>query len=146
MITNSKQSISYPGTEILSGGWYDLNVLIIDDSVGLQERLAEMLSGVAGLKIVGQALSVVEGHRAIRELQPDLVVLDLQLGDGNGIEILRETKRTNPSIRFVIFTNHCEPLYRQRCSDLGADFFLCKSTDARSLVALSGNLVANEGN
>jgi DNA-binding NarL/FixJ family response regulator len=98
------------------------------------------------LNIVGQARSVVEAKRAIRDLQPDLVVLDLQLSDGNGIEILRETKRTNPSIRFVIFTNQCDYQYRQRCSDLGADYFLCKSRDAKSLLAISGNLAANEGN
>lgn len=105
-----------------------------------------MLKGIAGINIVGQVGSVVEARLAIKELQPDLVVLDLQLGDGNGIEILRETKESNPSIRFVVFTNQSELQYRQRCADLGADYFLCKSTGAKSLVALSGNLAALQGN
>ena len=124
----------------------DLNVLIVDDSPGLRERLAEMLRTVVGLNIVGQAHSVAEARRAIRELQPNLVVLDLQLGDGNGIEILRETKQEDPSIRFVVFTNQSELQYRQRCADLGADYFLCKSTGARSLIALSEDLVSTQGN
>ena len=105
-----------------------------------------MLTAVSGLNIVGQAHSVAEARWAIHALKPNLVVLDLQLGDGNGIEILRETKERDPSIRFVVFTNQSELQYRQRCADLGADYFLCKSTGARSLIALSEGLVPNQGN
>ena len=53
-----------------------------------------MLRGVCGLNIIGQAYSLAEARRVIRELQPDVVVLDVQLGDGNGIDLLRETKRS----------------------------------------------------
>ena len=125
---------------------FDLNVLIVDDSPGLRQRLAEMLKAVVGLNIVGQAHSVAEARWAIQELKPNLVVLDLQLGDGNGIEILRETKEKDPSIMFVVFTNQSEIQYRQRCANLGADYFLCKSTGARSLIALSESLVTTQGN
>jgi DNA-binding NarL/FixJ family response regulator len=131
--------------EKLIENWDCLNVLIVDDSRVLQERLAGMLSGVSGLNIIGQAQSFAEARRIIRELQPDVVVLDIQLGDGNGIDLLRETKKKYPAIRFIVFTNQCELQYRQRCNDLGADFFLCKSTDAKSLVATSTNLAADVG-
>ena len=123
-----------------------LKVLIVDDSISLRKRLSEMLSRVAGLDIIGEAGSVAQAHDAIRELRPDVVILDLQMGDGNGIEVLRETKRLYPSIRQVIFTNHPELQYRQRCLDLGADYFFCKSTDARSLIAVSETMVAATGN
>jgi DNA-binding NarL/FixJ family response regulator len=131
--------------EKLIQNWDCLNVLIVDDSLVLQERLAEMLRGVCGLNIIGQAYSLAEARRVIRELQPDVVVLDVQLGDGNGIDLLRETKKKYPAIRFIVFTNQCELQYRQRCTDLGAEFFLCKSTDARSLVATSTNLASDAG-
>lgn len=103
----------------------------------LQQRIADMLRKVAGLTLVGQTRSVAVAQQMIRELQPDLVILDLQLADGNGMDILRETKRTHPSTRFVIFTNQCEAAYRQRCLDLGAEYFLCKSTEHKSLLKIS---------
>jgi len=136
--------ITHLGDEINRSKWNKLNVLIVDDSPGLQMRLAEMLKTVAGLTIVGQAQSVAEASRAIQELTPNLVVLDLQLGDGNGIEILQATKKANPSIRFVIFTNQSDSQYRQRCAELGADYFLCKSTEAKSLLTLIEGLVSKQ--
>ena len=125
---------------LIEGVWNRLNVLIVDDSRALQKRLAEMLRSISGLNLIGQAYSVAEARRSIATLQPDLVVLDLQLGDGNGLEVLRETKRDYPTIRFIVFTNQCEPQYRQRSAELGADYFLCKSTDARSLIATTNDL------
>lgn len=129
--------------EFMKGIWSQLRVLIVDDSQALRERLAGMLDKVSGLSVVGLADSVSDARRSIEELRPDLVILDLQLGDGNGIDILRETKQTHPSIRFIIFTNQSELQYRRRCENLGADYFLCKSTEAKSLVAISEILVAN---
>jgi two-component system OmpR family response regulator len=136
--------ITHIGDEINRSKWNNLNVLIVDDSPGLRLRLAEMLKPVAGLTVVGQAHSVADASRAIQELSPNLVVLDLQLGDGNGIEVLRATKQVNPSIRFVIFTNQSDLQYRQRCAELGADYFLCKSTEAKSLLTLIKGLVSKQ--
>ena len=103
-----------------------------------------MLKTVAGLTVVGLAHGVADAYRAIHELSPNLVVLDLQLSDGNGIEVLQATKRVNPSIRFVIFTNQSDSQYRQRCAELGADYFLCKSTEAKSLLMLIEGLVSKQ--
>ena len=125
--------------------WDRLNVLIVDDSPVLQERLVAMLKSVTGLSIIGQAYTVAEARFIIREQQPAVVILDIQLSDGSGIDLLRETKQKYPGMRFIVFTNQCEFQYRQRCMDLGADFFLCKSTDAKSLVAMSSDLAADAG-
>jgi len=122
-----------------------MRVLIVDDSQVLRERLAGMLGRISGLSVVGLSQSFSEARQSIRELRPDLVILDLQLGDGSGIDILRETKLKDPSIRFIVFTNQSELQYRLRCEDLGADYFLCKSTEVKSLVAISERLVANAG-
>ena len=124
---------------------HPLKVLVVDDSPALRERLIEMLSQVTGLKVVGEAESVADAQRAIEELKPGLVVLDLQLRDGSGLEVLREAKRVQPNIKLVVFTNQPELQYRQRCADLGADYFLCKSTDAKALLAI-GEVLVSESN
>ena len=126
----------------LESGSSHLRVLVVDDSPVLREKLIEMLSQVTGLEVVGQAEGVVDAQRAIQKLKPGLVVLDLQLRDGSGLEVLRETKRVYPNIKLIVFTNQPELQYRQRCADLGADYFLCKSTDAKALVAIGEILVA----
>ncbi|PYS72390.1 MAG: DNA-binding response regulator [Acidobacteria bacterium] len=136
--------ITHIGDEISRSKWNNLKVLIVDDSPGLRLRLADMLKTVAGLTVVGLAHGVADAYRAIHELSPNLVVLDLQLSDGNGIEVLQATKRVNPSIRFVIFTNQSDSQYRQRCAELGADYFLCKSTEAKSLLMLIEGLVSKQ--
>jgi len=123
-------------------GMRHLNVLIVDDSQVLREKLTEMLSDIPGLVVVGQAEGVVDAQRAIDDLEPGLVILDLQLRDGNGLEVLREARRNHPTTKFVVFTNQPELQYRQRCADLGADYFLCKSTDAKALIAIGEILVA----
>lgn len=142
MFMNSQQPITQVVEAVIREVSFHLNVLVVEDSIVLRQRIAEMLSAVPGLTLVGQTRSVVAGQRMVRELRPNLVILDLQLADGSGIDILRETKRTDPSVRFVIFTNQCEPQYRQRCLNLGAEYFLCKSTEARSLIAISETLAA----
>ena len=114
-----------------------LKVLITDDSKALRARLAEMLSQIAGLEIVASAATVSEAFAAIHRYRPDLIVLDLQIGVDNGIEILRATKAVFPNVTLVVLTNQIEPQYRQRCADLGADYFLCKSTDANLLIEIA---------
>jgi DNA-binding NarL/FixJ family response regulator len=142
MVRNSIPPINQRRAHAPEKGLSHVKVLIVDDSQVLREKLIEMLSQVAGLEVVGQAEGVADARRAIDDLEPGLVILDLQLGDGNGLEVLRDTKRVHPNIKLVVFTNQPEMQYRQRCADLGADYFLCKSTDAKALIAISEILVA----
>jgi DNA-binding NarL/FixJ family response regulator len=141
MPVNSPTTEESTNVQTLSGESC-LKVLIVDDSSVLREKLIEMLSQVSGLKVVGEAEGVADAQRSIQLLEPGLVVLDLQLRDGSGLEVLRETKRNHPHIKLVVFTNQPELQYRQRCADLGADYFLCKSTDAKALVAIGEILVS----
>lgn len=99
-----------------------------------------MLSQVGDLKITGQVASVAAALVAIPELRPELLVLDLQLSDGNGIQVLREAKRHDPNMKVIVFTNQPEAQYRRRCAQLGADYFLCKSTDSNLLIEIVAGL------
>jgi len=117
-----------------------VKVLIVDDSAALRQRLVGMLSKIKQLDIVGDVGSVSAAHAAVKALQPDLVVLDLGMGDGTGIDVLREAKRHNPATKIIILTNFPEPQYERKCAELGADFFLRKSTDSHRLVEISERL------
>ena len=105
------------------------HIYIVDDSAAIRARLGEMLSRLEGVRVVGQA---AEGPRAATEilaLRPDSVLLDLKLGVGSGMQVLRTVHPQAPAIAFVVLTNHSEPQYRRACERAGAAYFLDKSTE-----------------
>ena len=106
-----------------------IKVLIADDSRIIREHLVLMLDEVSGIEIVGQAETVAEAIREIGRLQPDAVILDIRMPDGNGIDVLRAIKQHKPSPLFIILTNFSYPAYRRKCFQAGADYFLDKSAE-----------------
>jgi DNA-binding NarL/FixJ family response regulator len=107
----------------------EIKVFIADDSLIVREHLVTLLDELAGVEIVGQAEDVAEAIRGIRTLQPDVVILDIRLPDGSGIEVLQNIKQDEAAPMVIILTNYPYPGYRKRCLDAGADFFLDKSTE-----------------
>jgi DNA-binding NarL/FixJ family response regulator len=117
-----------------------LKVLIADDVAAMRERLAEMLLQIEGLEIVAQAGTGSEASGAIQVLRPDLVILDIQMPDGNGIDVLRQAKQNYPNTVVIMLTNHPYSQYQKKCAELGADYFLGKSTDSKLLLAIAEHL------
>jgi DNA-binding NarL/FixJ family response regulator len=106
-----------------------IRVLIADDAFVVRQRLVTMLDELAGVKIVGQAEHVAGVINAIRDLQPDVVILDICMPGGSGIDVLRDIKQDEVGPTVIILTNFPFSGYRQKCLDGGADFFLDKSTE-----------------
>jgi len=106
-----------------------LKVFICDDSATIRERLITMVLDLREVDVVGQAQDVPGSLAAIRHTRPDVVILDIRMPGGNGIEVLREVKKMNPAPKVIMFTNYAHAQYRQKCEEAGADFFLDKSTE-----------------
>ena len=113
----------------LSGSNHKIKVFIADDSLIVREHLVTMLDELAGIEIVGQAENVAEAISAIRNLQPDVVILDIRMPGGSGIDVLQRVKQDEAPPIVIILTNYPFPGYRQKCLEAGADFFLDKSTE-----------------
>ena len=106
-----------------------IKVFIVDNSLIVREHLVTMFDELAGIEIVGQAENVAEAISSIRILQPDVVILDIQMPDGNRIDVLQTIKQDEVAPMVVILTNYPYLAYRQKCLQAGADFFLDKSTE-----------------
>ena len=104
-----------------------MRAFIVDDSAIVRMRLAEMLVAGADVTVVGQAGTVAAALQDIPRLQPECVLLDIHLPDGDGISVLKAVKRMTPTPTVVMVTNYTDEYYRQRCEVAGADFFLDKS-------------------
>lgn len=111
-------------------------VLIVDDSAIVRERLCGLLSEQPGVRVAGQASSAAEAWEVFQQCRPAVTVLDIQLPDGTGLDVLCRIKKADSACKVLVLTNHADPIYRSECQRLGADAFLHKSTEFESIVAL----------
>jgi DNA-binding NarL/FixJ family response regulator len=85
--------------------------------------------------VVGGGETPRQCIEGILETRPDVVVLDVQLDGGSGLDVMRAVRAVNPDIAFVVFSNNSLPAYRKRYLQAGAARFLDKSTESDQLVA-----------
>ncbi len=73
--------------------------------------------------------TLFEARQILTHLVPDVVVIDINLSDGSGIDLLEMVKSQNPRTFVIMLTNQSGAYYRKLCKTMGADHFLDKSTD-----------------
>jgi DNA-binding NarL/FixJ family response regulator len=119
----------------------DMKVFIADDSAVVRERLTEMLSELPEIEIIGQAEDGLEAINLIEKLNPDVVILDIRMPRGNGIDVLQNIKKNNPSLIVIMLTNYPYPQYRKKCMKAGADYFFDKSTEFEKVTEMLKKLI-----
>jgi DNA-binding NarL/FixJ family response regulator len=117
-------------------------IFIVDDSKVLRERLVNMLSEIDGVEVCGQAQNAAEAIAGIRSLKPRVVILDIQMPGGSGIEVLRTIKQDMCPPVVMMLTNHTYQQYRDKCMELGADYFFDKTQDFENITEIFKDLVA----
>jgi DNA-binding NarL/FixJ family response regulator len=117
-----------------------MRVFVVDDSALLREQVVGLLSELGGIDMVGQAQYPLEAFHAICVLKPDVVILDIHLVGGSGIDVLQKIKRLDPAPIVIILTNSPAPPYRRKCMMAGADFFLDKSSEFANVKAIIQSL------
>ena len=109
-------------------------LLIIDDSSLVREKIAQMISMIPDIDLVGQAETVSESLVAIRKLAPDIIILDLHLPDGDGFEILNVVKKFFPRIKVIVLTNYPFPQHKTKALAAGAEYFFDKSLEFEKII------------
>lgn len=104
-------------------------ILIIDDSPLIVKRLIEMLSELPNLEWIKHAGNHADGVELANSLQPRILLLDINLPDKSGIELLRSCKQSMPFTKIIMITNQANEYYRKLCMKLGADHFIDKSKE-----------------
>jgi DNA-binding NarL/FixJ family response regulator len=106
-----------------------VKVLLVDDSSIVRERLKAMLSEVPKVETISQAKDQLEAVELLKKLNPEVIVLDIQMPGASGIDLLRKSTRRKQAPLAIVLTNLSDPQYRRKCMDAGADFFFDKSTE-----------------
>ena len=107
-------------------------VFLADDSGAIRARVAALLDA-HHLPVVGEGASPEACIAGILASRPEVVVLDVQLEGGTGLQVLQAVRAANPGIAFVVFSNNAAPAYRKRYLGEGAACFLDKSSDFEQL-------------
>lgn len=111
-----------------------MNLLIVEDSALISGLLRELLTGLPGIGRINQAATLAQALQSVRCEAPALVILDLQLPDGNGMQIIGSLKQLSAELRIAVLTLHSDNAYRIQCLALGADWFFDKGTDIDALL------------
>jgi len=116
-----------------------MKVLIADASEVFVPRLVRALAEISGIEIVGRARTGAEALQAVRDFHPDVVLLDIAMPEGTGIDVLEGMRKEQLAPTTIVLTNFAFPQYRKKCLELGARFFFDKSAEfAEVRQALSG--------
>jgi two-component system, NarL family, response regulator DevR len=81
-----------------------IGVFVLDDHAVVRAGLRQVLTAAPDIEVVGEAATAREASTAIPELRPDVVLVDVRLPDGSGIDVARHVRSVDPAIRCVMFT------------------------------------------
>src|SRR3954449_611381 len=111
-----------------------LHLLVVDDHEVVRQGLVAMLSRRPNFQVVAEAGTVAEAIEAARRFQPELVVMDVRLPDGSGIEACRDIRAEHPQTRVVMLTSYPDEEAVLSAIVAGASGYLLKQVRARDLV------------
>ncbi|MCX7671048.1 MAG: response regulator transcription factor [Anaerolineae bacterium] len=119
-----------------------IRILIVDDHPLFRDGLRAIFQPQADLLIVGEAETAAAAVRLADELRPDVVLMDVSLPDGNGIEATRQILARQPQIRIIALTVHEEPETLTAMASVGAHGYILKGARAAELLQAIRSVVA----
>ena len=106
-----------------------MRILIADDSTLVRNSLKKLLLSIDNSLQIGESKNIQQTLKIFQQLNADLIILDIRMPDGNGIEALKIIKKQKPEQKVMMFTNYPNALNRAKCEAAGAEYFFDKSVD-----------------
>lgn len=122
-----------------------LTAAIADDSQLIRDRLVEKIKKLQDIDIIWQAGDAFEAIREFNNIQPDVLIVDVQMPGMTGIEMLRELKAAeNTKTTFIVLTNYPLPILKKSSIDAGAKYFFDKTTEFDKVIVVLKGIKSNE--
>lgn len=124
-------------------------ILIVDDHPLVREGLADLVNKEKDLVVCGQAEDAYQAMEAIRELMPDMAIVDISLKETSGLELIKDIKVRHPSLPVLTLSMHEESVYAERALRAGAKGYIMKREATKKVVTairkvLRGQLYLSE--
>jgi DNA-binding NarL/FixJ family response regulator len=117
-------------------------VLIVDDDLRLRASFARAVRGAADLRLVGEADDLPEGLRLLEAMQPEVLLVDIGLPSGSGLELIRHVAKKSPHCNAMVVTVFAEEQLVVDCIEAGATGYLLKGSSPQDIVIQIRLLVA----
>jgi DNA-binding NarL/FixJ family response regulator len=126
-----------------------VRVMIVDDHPVVREGFARYINGEPGMSVCCQEAGAAEALSVFCKTHPDVVLVDLTLEEGSGLELIKDIKSQDASAKILVISGHDEDLYAERCLRAGAMGYISKHEAADKVVeaihhVLEGNLYLSE--
>jgi two-component system, NarL family, response regulator DevR len=112
-----------------------LRLLVVDDHEVVRQGLVSLLDRREGLQVVAEAGSVAEAVEQAHRFEPDIIIMDVRLPDGSGVEACRDIRAERPATRVIMLTSYPDEEAVLAAIVAGASGYLLKQIRARDLVA-----------
>ncbi len=122
----------------------NVKILLVDDHVVLRSGLRQVLAQRPDLVLAGEASSGSQALELVRELGPDLVLLDIHLPDIDGVEVSRRILRDHPSVKVVIFSSDTARELVDELLEIGVCGYLSKTSTVEELIAAIDSVMAGK--
>ncbi len=119
-------------------------ILIVDDHPIFTMGMAELINQEAALTVCGSADDIATARRAIAQLTPDLIILDISLKTGNGMDLIEEMAQRYPALPILVLSMHDETIWAERCIRAGAKGYLMKQEAPESVVLAIEKILAGQ--
>ena len=123
-----------------------MRVLLADDSDLILERLQKMVSMFSQVEIVGLYKNGLETLEALRLLKPDLAIVDIKMPGISGLKVLKEIRKEDKTIKFIILTFYSSDYYQQVAIEAGVDYFFSKVNDFEKISLVVAEMAEQEKN
>lgn len=110
-----------------------IKVMLADDHVLMREGIKHLLEFDGSIEVIEEANDGIECLEKLKQKRPDILLLDINMSDMNGIEVLEELKRVNDPLKVLILTVHSEVEYLVKAIDIGADGYILKDSGSQEL-------------
>jgi DNA-binding NarL/FixJ family response regulator len=121
-----------------------LTIAIVDDSEIIRQRLVQRLNKCECFNIIWQSENVENTYCCFNQSAPSALILDIQLPDGSGIDILEKIKLESPFTKIIMLTNYPSLPFKNKCVKAGADYFFDKSTEFEKVFEILKELALSE--
>ena len=120
-----------------------IRVAMVDDAVMMMQVIGGLLEDEESIEVVGTAATGEEGLALVRQVRPDVLLLDLDLPDIDGIEVATRVRRELPAVRIVILTGYDVPWAWERLHGIPVDGCVLKHSSIELLIATIKDATSN---
>ena len=113
-----------------------IRTLIVDDNAGFRQCARELLASAKDIEVIGEAASSHEAILRARELRPDLVLMDVSMPGGNGIDATRQLKNEMPELKVIMLSVFDIEQYREAALASGSSGYVVKKSMTEELLPM----------